>query len=319
MSSYHHLADRVLNRPLIVTESRLLTVLDAIGDRLQIIAPEGARAAAAPAPRKKADKSGSTAVIPIHGTLVHRGGYMDAESGLVSYSLIREMFDDAMSDPHITSIVFDIDSPGGEVAGGFDLADHIFESRGKKPLTALVNESCFSGAYLLASACDRIHMPRTGGVGSIGVVIAHVDRSKADAMAGKVVTHIFSGARKVDMNSHSPLSAEARKTAQDLCSDIYGLMCSTVARNRGMSVEAIRATEAGVYFGRKAIAAGLADVLVGGIAISSSTGTATGTGISAETPADPWGEIYNRVYGAKVPAPARTFEQIHADVFGGKP
>ncbi|TOL42864.1 serine peptidase, partial [Vibrio parahaemolyticus] len=70
-------------------------------------------------------------------------------------------------------ICLDIDSPGGEVAGCFDLVDLIYELRGKKPIYAILSENAYSAAYAIASAADKIYVPRTGGVGSVGVIVIH--------------------------------------------------------------------------------------------------------------------------------------------------
>jgi ClpP class serine protease len=40
---------------------------------------------------------------------------------------------------------------------------------------------------------------------------------------------------------------------------LYGLFVDTVARNRSLSADAIRATEAGLFFGEDAVKVGLAD------------------------------------------------------------
>jgi ClpP class serine protease len=74
--------------------------------------------------------------------------------------------------------------PGGEVSGCFDLVDAIYAIRGKKPIWGILNEYAYSAGYAIASACDYVTVPRTGGVGSIGVITMHVDMSKAIDSAG---------------------------------------------------------------------------------------------------------------------------------------
>ena len=55
----------------------------------------------------------SLAVLPIHGTLVHRTGGMDAMSGLLSYARISDMLQSALGDPSIEGILLDVDSCEG--------------------------------------------------------------------------------------------------------------------------------------------------------------------------------------------------------------
>jgi signal peptide peptidase SppA len=159
----------------------------------------------------------------------------------------------------VAAIVFDIDSPGGEVAGLFDLVDEIYEARGAKPIYAIANESAYSAAYAIASAADEVYLPRTGGVGSIGVIAIHVDQSSFDEKTGFSYTPIFAGARKNDFSRHEPLSDEARRTLQAEIDEMYDLFVDTVARNRAIEASRIRATEAGFFQGKKAVNAGLAD------------------------------------------------------------
>jgi signal peptide peptidase SppA len=163
----------------------------------------------------------------------------------------------------VRGVILDIDSPGGEVGGLFDLVERIeaIRSAGAKPLWAVANESALSAAYAIASAADRIYVTRTGEAGSIGVVAVHVDESGADAKAGLAWTFVFAGDQKVDANAHEPLSERARATIQADVDRLYSEFCALVAANRGLTVATVRSTNAAIYRGELAIRAGLADRL----------------------------------------------------------
>jgi len=259
------IAELLFNRPLMISEGKLNVILHALGPRfnLDIAAiPVADMAQLSEQERKRAGYSASNGIgiIGIYGPLMHRVMASDYPSGgPTTYADIRRAFDLAMVDDAVQSIVLDMDSPGGEVHGAFDLADHIYQSRGKKPITAVINESAYSAAYLLASAADRIVIPRTGGAGSIGVIATHADFSRAEDAAGITVTHVFAGSRKADFSPHQPLGDGALATLQGMVDDTYDLFAETVARNRKMSVKAVKGTDAGIYEGKKAVAAGLAD------------------------------------------------------------
>ena len=202
---------------------------------------------------------GPLAIIPVQGTLVQRAGWMDAMSGMTSYSTIRSMLDTALHDERVRAIAFDVDSGGGEVAGCFDLVDAIYEARGIKPMWAVLDECAFSAAYAIASAADTITIPRTGGAGSIGVITLHTDMSRAIDAAGLTVSIITHGSRKAEGTELQPLDPDARARIQADINTLGDLFIDTVARNRALPAAALREMQAGTFMGDQAVAAGLAD------------------------------------------------------------
>ena len=265
MTMLPHIASRVLDTPLVIGQAKLEAILAVIGPRIGIAAP-------APGMLGPAVMNGDgrrrgaylvtpegIAVIPVFGTLVKRAGAIEAASGLTSYGQLEEQIMDAATDPAVRAILLDIDSPGGEAAGVFDLSDLVFEARSLKPVWAIADEEAFSGAYAIASAAERLFVPRTGGLGSIGVVAVHVDRSARDAMEGFRTTTVYAGARKNDFNPHETLKDGARRTLQAEVDRVHALFVDTVARNRGLAADEVRATEARLFFGEDAVSAGLAD------------------------------------------------------------
>ena len=86
------------------------------------------------------------AVIGVSGTLVKKASWLDAVSGMQSYESIRADFQDAVRDPRIQGILLDVDSPGGEVGGLFDLADEIYNARAEKPCFAIVISVSFDSS-----------------------------------------------------------------------------------------------------------------------------------------------------------------------------
>ena len=260
MTVLPHLAARLFGVPLAIHRPKLDVILSVLGARVglaELAAPVGYT----PAARAPGPPSGKVAVIPIHGTLVRRTSGIEAESGLASYTGIAAQLDAALASPEIAAILLDIDSPGGESGGVFDLADRIRAASEVKPVWAVANDMAFSAAYALASAATRVFVARTGGVGSIGVIAMHVDQSVKDAQDGVRYTAVFAGERKNDLNPHEPISNEAHAVLKAEVDRIYDLFVETVARHRGLDADAVRATEAGLFFGPDAVATGLADAV----------------------------------------------------------
>ena len=280
------IAQRAFNTPLLVEPSKAMAFLSGLGPRItrrQLrlagleVAPEDLAQAVMPArtgiltnglaeqylsdgqtPFARVD---GIAVIEISGVLVHRGAWIGQSSGQTSYEGIAAQFAAAASDPAVRGIALEIDSFGGEVAGVFDLADAIRAARAAKPVWAFVAEHAFSAGYALASQADRIILPRTGAVGSIGVVVMHADLSGQLSDAGVTVTLIHSGAHKVDGNPYAPLPSPVRERIQAEIDSIRALFAETVAAGRGrrLTAEAALATEAECFRGADAVAARLAD------------------------------------------------------------
>jgi signal peptide peptidase SppA len=178
---------------------------------------------------------------------------------MTSYASLQEQVEDAMNDNSVKNILLDIDSGGGQVAGAFDFRDYLIEQRGRKPMISIARDTMASAAYLIGSATDKIYTTQTGSVGSIGVVAMHVDNSEANAKAGVKPTFIYAGDYKVAGNPNAPLEGEALSYLQESVNDSYEMFISAVAEARDIKPDAVRATEARMYRGQKAVDQGLAD------------------------------------------------------------
>ncbi|MCM1002075.1 S49 family peptidase [Wolbachia pipientis] len=200
-------------------------------------------------------------VIPIHGILTKKSEAFDNVLGMTSYEKIREEIEEALIDEEVETIILDIDSPGGEVNGLFDLADFIYEARKseKKKIVAIANDDAYSAAYAIASSAEKVFVSRASGVGSIGVIASYVDQSGFDEKQGVKYTTVFAGKRKNDLNPHEPITSESLESLQGEVNRLYEMFVQLIARNRNLSMERIKSTEAGLYFGEKAIEIGLAD------------------------------------------------------------
>ncbi|NHQ74538.1 S49 family peptidase [Roseovarius gahaiensis] len=281
------IAARAFNTPLLVEPTKAMAFLSGLGPRIlgrRVELTEGSDATdgAASLPARASILAGSLterlqqhgnapypvvdgiAVIEISGVLIHRGGWIGQSSGQTSYEGIAAQIEAAASDPAVRAVALEIDSFGGEVAGVFDLADQIRALRRDKPVWAFVAEHAFSAGYALASQADRILLPRTGAVGSIGVVVMHADLSGQLDQDGVQVTMIHSGAHKVDGNPYEPLPDNVRNDIQREIDVLRFLFAETVAAGRAgrLSQEAALATEAATYRGTEAVNAGLADEVI---------------------------------------------------------
>lgn len=190
------------------------------------------------------------AIIDVTGILTPEG-YFDWWSWewVPGYAQISEAFAAARLDGRVRAIFVRGNSPGGLVDGCFDAADQIRLGNGEaggKPVWAHVRMAC-SAAYALVSGCDRIFASEESDVGSIGVVITHVDSSAMLEDWGIKVEAIESAPHKTDAASWKPLTAEARAHLKAVVDQVAKRFVSVVSEGRGLSEDDIRAQEARWY------------------------------------------------------------------------
>lgn len=275
-TQFARLAQRVFNAPLAITPAKAEMIVAALAQRLnitQLVRTDGQMVAfngdddfTVGVEEKESPRGyitvGGAALIAVQGTLVQKLGTLRPYSGMTGYDGIRTNLQIALDDKDVKGIVFDIDSPGGECAGLFDLADTIYSLRGKKPMWAVLSENAMSAAYALASCADKVMVPRTGNTGSIGIICMHVDMSKWLAKEGLTVTLIQYGARKADGTEFQPLSNEALQRFQADIDTLGGMFDGLVARNRKLGASRVKSYHAATFMGERGVAAGLADAVM---------------------------------------------------------
>lgn len=262
------IADRVLGRPLMMHPNKVEVILHVLQGRLPIdgaslapLGPEASRFTGAISASRTFRIDGGVAVISIVGSLVNRGAWIGANSGATSYEGLSKQLADAAADPKVKAIMLDIDSPGGEATGMFTLAAKVREVAAIKTVVAVVNDMAASAAYGIASQATEIVVSPTSMVGSIGVVLTHLDRSGEMEKRGVAATLIYAGAHKVDGHPFGALSDNVRADLQAEVGKFYTQFVGLVAQGRGdrLTEQAARATEARTYLGQEAIDMGLAD------------------------------------------------------------
>ncbi|TIT24412.1 MAG: S49 family peptidase [Mesorhizobium sp.] len=265
-----HIADRVLNRPLLITRDKAEVVLAVLAGRIGVNAPEASRFEGSSVVE---DENGARRAVPyrvtregvgiitITGSLVNRGAWVGASSGLTSYEGIGFQLKAAAADPAVKSVILDLHSPGGEAVGAFETAALVRDLAAKKRTIAVVNGMAASAMYGIASGANEIVTIETGISGSIGVVLLHADFSRQLDREGITPTLIHAGAHKVDGNPFEPLSKDVREDLQAEVDAFYGAFLTTVAKGRGsrLTAAAARKTEARTFIGQAAVDVGIAD------------------------------------------------------------
>lgn len=205
----------------------------------------------------------NVAIIPVEGTLVQKGGWIGSYSGETSYQGLQVQIARAARRDDVKGVVFEVDSYGGEVNGGFETAAAIRQLSKQKPTIAILTDYAYSAGYLLASQARQVVMPEFGGTGSIGVVMMHADFSGALKKDGIKVTLIHAGKHKVDGNKFLPLPAELQEkwlSEAETMRDRFAAEVAAGRKNRLTKAAALK-TEADVYRADDAVRLGLVDAI----------------------------------------------------------
>ena len=215
---------------------------------------------------KHLDNTGSvsirdgTAIIPIHGPITARNTFFSLFAGGTSLETLAKDFREALSNEDVKSILFDIDSPGGVAVGPMEMAEMIYNARGRKPIYSYIGRNGSSAAYWLASATEKIIVNPSALVGSIGVVTTIPVQEQPDQDGYKNIEIVSSNAalKRPDPKTKEGL-AEIRRELDDLESTFI----ESIAKYRSITPEIIKADfgGGGVVIGSQAINKNMADAL----------------------------------------------------------
>ncbi len=286
--AYAHVSQRLFNTPLFYDERKAEAFLRGLGSRIAgntivVANPQGAVDHVAGADgRPLAGKLGSRierafqrenllpfhvvegiAIIPVEGTLVHKGGWVGSQSGETSYQGLQAQIAMARRSPEVRGAVFEVDSYGGEVNGGFETAAAMQMLSREKPTLSILTDHAYSAGYLLASQARSVVMPEFGGAGSIGVIMIHADYSAWLAQEGIKVTIVRAGAKKASGNPYEALDTELAARWQATAEKMREKFAETVAKGRGNRITkaGALATQADVYDAPEAVSVGLVDAI----------------------------------------------------------
>ena len=203
------------------------------------------------------------ATINIKGSLNN-----DADSdwnewlGMTGYPEIREAMISAATDTSVKHIILDIDSGGGAVSGVDDTAKLIrLVHDNVKPVTAFTDGAMYSAAYWLGASAGQVFASKAAGMGSIGVIATHMERSEMLKEAGIGVTVIRAGKYKALANGVEKLTEEGKAQIQAGVDAAYRIFVGHVAEMRGKSYEFADSVMAQgrEFYGQSGADAGLID------------------------------------------------------------
>lgn len=188
-------------------------------------------------------------------------------------------------DSSIKAIVLHINSPGGGAAASQEIYNEVRRVRAdnKKPIIASIESVGASGAYYIASGCDKIYANDASVVGSIGVIMEWTNYGDLLRWAKLKNVVIHDGTLKDAGDPTRDMSPEEQAYFQGLVDNMYGQFVHDVAVGRHTTDDKIRPLATGqVWTGQEALdpKLGLIDK-IGGFRVALMD-TARQVGISGE-------------------------------------
>lgn len=205
------------------------------------------------------------AILPIIGPIFPRANLFTMLSGGVSINQLALDFNAALRSEQVHTIIFNIDSPGGEITGVSEFADMVFragksvEENERKPIITYVSGMMASAAYWIGSAADEIIINTTSELGSIGVVAGYTDRSKYDEKQGVKRIEVISS--QSPKKRASPVTDEGRTEIQRVVDSLASVFVKEVADHRGVEPDDVLNNfgKGGLLIGKDAITNEMAD------------------------------------------------------------
>ena len=202
-------------------------------------------------------------VISIKGSLVEGSAGYGTFFGQTGYDDIRAALVAAVSNPEVKSILLDVSSGGGQVSGVDDTAQLISRVNAVKPVVTYTGSMMGSAALWLGASSSYVVAGKTAIVGSLGVIMVHMDRSEELRSMGRKPTVIRAGSEKALASPYEPLSEKAQAGLQSQADILYGVFLNHVASSRGVSATNgdKKFGQGREFVGQQAVDVGLVDKL----------------------------------------------------------
>ena len=189
-------------------------------------------------------------------------GVVDISGVIVDADKIDKQLERFGNDDGIKAIVLHIDSPGGGAAASQEVYHEVLRVRNDlhKQVVASVESVGASGAYYIASACDRIYANPASVVGSIGVIMEWTNYGDLLRWAKLKNINLHRGELKDAGDPTRDMTPKEQAYFQGLIDNMYRQFVRDVASGRHTSAEKIEPLATGqVWTGEQALPLGLID------------------------------------------------------------
>ena len=202
---------------------------------------------------------GNVGILNVKGYIFRNDNWLVRFGYGVSIESLAKDFNSLINNDSISSIILNIDSPGGEANGVSEFSDMVFSARDKKNIVSYVGGSGASGAYWIASSASKIYANDTAIIGSIGTVISVIDDRGYYEKFGIKEYELVS--RLSPFKRDDVATTEGRDRVIDLLDGITEVFQSKVAAYRNVSNDVVKENygKGKVFTGQKAQSLGMVD------------------------------------------------------------
>jgi protease-4 len=205
----------------------------------------------------------TTNITTPHTALVNIKGEIADGSDASAENVVASMRA-ALEDSGSQGLILLINSPGGSPVQAGIINDEIVRLKAlhRKPIYAVVEESCASAAYYIAAATDKIYVDKASIVGSIGVLMDGFGFTGLMDKLGVERRLMTAGENKGFLDPFSPQTDAQRKHAQSMLNHIHTQFIDVVKKGRGDRLKETPDMFSGLFWtGQQAVELGLADEL----------------------------------------------------------
>jgi protease IV len=174
-----------------------------------------------------------------------RGLISSSIPGTVGDSMVDDMraaLQQAREDDRVKAIVFEIDSPGGEVTASDAIYSAVVKARARKPVVVYMDSLAASGGYYVSCGGKFLMASDTTITGSIGVIIQTLNYEQLLNKVGLASVIFKSGKFKDMLNGARPITPEERELVQSFIMKTYDKFLGIVAAERNLPADLLRNT-----------------------------------------------------------------------------
>jgi protease-4 len=196
-----------------------------------------------------------------HTALVEVRGEIAADTDASAEALVAAL-KNAFEDAGAQAVVLRINSPGGSPVQAGIVYDEIKRLKAKhhKPVYAVVEEMCASGAYYMAVAADEIYVDKASIVGSIGVLMDGFGFVGLMDKLGVERRLLTAGENKAMGDPFLPSNPKHVAQTKAMLEQIHQQFIAVVKEGRGDRLKETPETFSGLFWnGEEAVRLGLAD------------------------------------------------------------